>query len=242
LWKGENAPLGSNDIQTVDNNSWVTFGHSTLRQQVEEYPPSGQLALQRVLYALEFVLGIEYSPIIPTLATIFLGMMSESYVFTALREMAHHTTWYFPCNLPEHVAHGRAFLDVLSKLHPQSSTMLRDLGVSERFTQAIFQDLFVPLLPEEYVLRIVDIYTFEGSKVLFRFGVALVVLLLKEWNTETAVNSPANSETASAPAVTPADGEDCWKCLQEWTHSERFDFELLVRRSYGLHKRGVRKR
>jgi hypothetical protein len=252
LWLGEHAPLADSNIkrklgqgETVDSSAWVTFGHSKLLEEVKEYPPTGQLALQRVLYALEFVLGVEYAPMIPTLASILLGAMSESYVFTAIREMAHNSTWYWPCSLPEHVAYGRTFLDVLSKLHPGTAQAIHDLGVGQKFSDAIFQDFFMPLLPEIYCLRIMDIYTLEGSKVLFRFGVALAVLFHKEWKVDTGIASGSEGEASPVIAVSYSkeDAENWWARLVEWTKSsDHFDFDLVLKKAYGVHGKGVRKR
>ena len=51
----------------------------------------GAMAHQRVLMALErVVLGmVEYAPLLPVICALLLMSMSESYAFTAIREMAH---------------------------------------------------------------------------------------------------------------------------------------------------------
>ena len=248
LWHGENASLSRSsitnrisDYEAIVPNAWVTFGHTSLLDQINELPQSGRLALKRVLYSLEFVLGIEYAPMIPTLAMLFLGSMSQSYAFTAIREMAHHSTWYWPCSESEYFAHKRAFLDILSKLHPGTASAIQRCGIGERFTNAIFQDFFLPLLPESYVLRIVDIYTLEGSKVLFRLGVAIAVLFHKE--SKSDLTQSVMEETAeTSKASTMRSGEGWLEGLVEWTNSDKFDFELMLRKAYGVHGKGVRKR
>lgn len=265
LWTGENAPLAGSQLDDkVDMKRWSTFGNTEILSKVQSYPPQGQLALQRVLHALDYILGVEFAPMIPTLVTLFLSTMSQSYAFTAVREMAHHSNWYWPCSLSEHVAHERTFLDVLCKLHPSTAATIEHLDVGGRITEAIFRDFFLPLIPEENVFRIVDIYTLEGTKVLFRFGVALVVLYQKVWRNDgtqehgsggapggggavaalDASGPPTLTESESNASVAADErtGEDWWQGLLAWTHSTEFDWELLVRKAYGVHGRGVRKR
>jgi hypothetical protein len=201
----------------------VSFGHDTIWQQVEEYP--GKSALEKILFALSYVLGvIEYAPLVPSIASILLGFMSESYVFCAIREMEHHSTWYWASSKSEHVAYAKAFLDVLEKLHPFTAQNLHEQGMAEQYTQAIFQDFFQTLLLEDHVLRIMDIYTLEGSKVLFRFGVALIVLYQREWK-----------EHYSFEAKT------WWEGLVDFAQTN-LNFEVLLKKAYGVHGKGVRKR
>ena len=140
-------------------------------------------------------------------------------------------------------------------------TTIENLDIGTKLTDAIFQDLFIPLIPEENVFRIVDIYTLEGTKVLYRFGVALVVLYQKVWKNdgtppvqealsgsvgdssmESCSGPPALTESESNTSI-PDDrtGEDWWEGLVAWTHSTDFNWELLVRKAYGVHGRGVRK-
>jgi hypothetical protein len=250
LWMGENAPLSENALNISNMKGWATFGNKSLLTEVTKYPNSGQLALLRVLHALDFVLGVEYAPMIPTLAILFLSTMSQSYVFTAIREMAHHSSWYWPCSVAEHVAHERAFLDVLSKLHPGTGASLDKFGVGPRLTEAIFQNFFRTVLPEKCVWRIVDIYTLEGTKALFRFGVALAVLYQKYWKDVHAPPEEGGDEsTGSRPMSSGSsstgeevNGDDWWSGLVAWSHSDLFNWEFLVRKAYGVHGKGVRKR
>ena len=181
--------LWDNNITKQEDIQRVSFGHdeSSLWEPLEGY--AGKESLKNVLYALSFVLGgIEYAPLVPKLALLMLGFMSESYVFCSIREMAHNNTWYWASSQAEHIAYGRAFLDVLDRLHPHTSRNLIDHGMQHEYTQAIFQDFFTSLLQESHAVRIMDIYTLEGSKVLFRFGVALIVLYQQEWKEKYCYN------------------------------------------------------
>eukprot|EP00522_Entomoneis_paludosa_P017833 CAMPEP_0172462872 /NCGR_PEP_ID=MMETSP1065-20121228/45291_1 /TAXON_ID=265537 /ORGANISM="Amphiprora paludosa, Strain CCMP125" /LENGTH=63 /DNA_ID=CAMNT_0013218659 /DNA_START=40 /DNA_END=228 /DNA_ORIENTATION=- len=57
--------------------------------------------------------------------------MSESYAFTAVREMVHDTVWYFPTSRREHVAYCCTFSHILHKLHKQTAEYLEDRMVLE---------------------------------------------------------------------------------------------------------------
>jgi TBC1 domain family member 24 len=174
----------------------------------------GRLALRRVAIALERVLGVsDFAPLLPALAAVLLCSMSESYTFCAIREMGHAVTWFFPTSKLEHAA-----------------WCLEDRGVLDVDGLApILDDFFVGVLPFHCVQRVMDLYTLEGSKVLFRFGVALLVLYRKE---------------SAEQLITISNADEWWTTLRHWAHSSsshRFDFELLVRKAYGVHGRGIRK-
>lgn len=189
----------------------------------------GLLALKRILIALEEVLvGIEYAPLIPVLTAVLLTAMSESYAFCAIREMAHEAMYFFPVTPSEHVAWSRAFCDILTKLHKQTAKYLEDLGVlsDEHLKKYLFSDFFTEILPLRHVLRILDLYTLEGSKVIFRFGVVLLVLYKRHCSEENL-----NIQTAT----------DWWETMHQWTHSPRLDFDAVVRKAYGVHGSGPRK-
>lgn len=204
-----------------------SYGRSVTAKEVPNITAEGRMAVKRVLIGLELVLGMEYAPMIPVIAQLLLTAMSESYAFCAVREMAHQATYYFPCSNIEHEAWCRAFADVTRKLHPQTAVYLEDRGILDSAgLNPIFQDWFVGVLPMECVLRILDIYTLEGCKVLFRFGVALLVLYKIE---------------SSEQLLTISNADEWWNSLRLWTHSARFHFEGLVRKAYGVHGRGIRR-
>lgn len=192
-------------------------------------------ALERVLYALhKCVVGgiVDYAPLVPTLAATLLGYMSEPYVFYACREMYHHSTWYWATSRAEYVATHRAFADILQRLHPQTYATMREQEAVRPYCRAIFQDFFSSVLPEWMVYRLMDMYTLEGGKVLFRFGVALAVLYGKEYKSRYMYAS--------------TDPNKWWLGLVEYCHDttseEGLNFDLWVKKAYGVHGRGMRKR
>jgi hypothetical protein len=213
----------------------IVFGNDEVWTNLDEEKCTGNDAVKFVLYALHrSVLGgiIDYCPLLPTLVTILLGFMSESYVFYACREMYHHSAWFFAGSRSEHIATQRAFSDVLGRLHPHTLDTMKEQDVITQYTKEIFQNFFTNILPEGKVLRLMDIYSLEGNKVLFRFGVALAVLYGKEYKEHYMYAS--------------TDPNKWWLGLFDYCHGggdgQGLNFEVLVKKAYGVHGRGVRKR
>jgi hypothetical protein len=204
-----------NTLQEEDVKPML-FGNTTILDVTKDYV--GVNSLWRVLFALHSVLGVvEYAPLVPTIASILLGHMSESYVFCCIREMAHHNSWYWATSKAEHIAYQRGFLDILSKLHPSTAKSMKAEHMSETYASAIFTDFFQTILPEETVVRIMDIYTLEGTKVLFRIGVALAVLFQRQWK-----------DTYH--------GQDWWESLEDF--GSKLPLDLLLKKAYGVHGKG----
>lgn len=196
----------------------ILFGNTTVVNRTSSY--RGVEALWRVLFALHSVLGVvEFAPIVPSLTEVLLSHMSESYVFCAIREMAHHSAWYWATSKSELVANKKAFLDILTKLHPSTSNTMSDHVVSDDFATAIFADFFQTILPEGAVLRIMDIYTLEGMKMLFRVGIALAVLFHRQWKDGVY------------------QGQDWWKSLIHF--GTKLDINTLITKAYGVHGKGM---
>ncbi|CAB9497754.1 domain family member 24 [Seminavis robusta] len=262
--------ISSKDSNIHDETTWKDLNTPNFGNNLEKFlEPT--ITVKRVMIGVDQVLGvIEYSPILPTLCELLLSHMSESYVFCALREMAHAPNWYFPTYRREYAAWVNAFCDILERLHPTTANFYKLHGVWNVPGMApIFRDFFTDLLPKEYVLRILDIYTLEGSKVIFRFGVALLVLFKMDQSSNGSNNRLDSSDvfdsTRSVPEIeltgldSNKDGDnnnnddekeedvedqqqeqededfDVWEALKLWTHDERFNFEFLVKKAYGVH-------
>ena len=144
---------GTESIFVVTERLWKerpipTYGlvaGSEAYQKISGITDRGRMALKRVLIALEHVLGImEHAPMVPTLTALLLTTMSESYVFTAIREMAHDTAWFLPISKREHAGYCCAFRRIMFRLHEQTATYLDDRGILDVDSlHYIFRDLFV---------------------------------------------------------------------------------------------------
>jgi hypothetical protein len=228
-----------------------TFGHAALardpdqfiRQCFPEASAKGLASWKRVMLALDAVLSTggggmgaqggggggdnDAGPdAVPVLTALLLTCAPESYAFCAVREMAvHGRDHYLPATRRQARAVERAFCDVLRKLHSSTHEYLDDRGALDDLSP-LFRDMFVPLLPLQYAKWILDVYTLEGIKVIFRFGVAVLVLY--------KVYAHENLLTISR-------ADEWWNGLRHWAHSRHFDFELVVRKAYGVHGRGLRR-
>lgn len=266
-WESVLKQVFPNGAGDESNAVAPNFGNSTYQDYIGgPLPEYGQLALTRVLMALSHVVGLEYAPLLPPLAVISLSFMSESYAYCMLREMAHNSSFYFCVSPLEHVAWCRAFMDILGRLHPQTAQCLQDAhleGANGRYDglDPIFKNFFTPILKFVHVLRIMDIYTLEGYKVIFRFGVALLCMFKKDWKVRvfcvlrvcwlcnaisfSLITHPIPSITyftllsQTIEADTP---EEWWSQLREYTHSYAFSMDTLVRKAYGYHGNRARKR
>uniref|UniRef100_A0A8J9SS00 Oxidation resistance protein 1 n=1 Tax=Phaeodactylum tricornutum TaxID=2850 RepID=A0A8J9SS00_PHATR len=213
VWEALDAPTYGQDPRNP-----VYINHTTV---------NGTLAARKVLIALEQILGLEYAPLLPTVVHLCLTNMAESYAFCTVREMAQSASRYMPTTRREHLAFGKAFRDIVHKLHEKTAEYLEDRGLldPENLT-CIFQNMFIGILPMHLVLRLFDMYTLEGHKVLFRFGVALMVLYKME---------------AAEKLITISNHVEFWDHLKIWAHDPRFNFDFVVRKAYGVHGRLVRK-
>ena len=204
------------------------FGNTDHLDYLSDVKEKGRQALTHVLCALEHILGLDFCPLIPPLAGLFLRCMSESYAFGALREMAQNSSWYFPVTQVEHHAWCQAFCDILHRLHPATAASMRENGsLNPEGLAPIFKYFFLPILPPEMVLRIMDIYTFEGYKVIFRFGIALLCLFKRD---------------VVRDCLFIATPEQWWWQLREYTYSGMCPFEVLCQKAYGYHGNKNRKR
>jgi len=68
-----------------------------------------------------------------------------------------------------------AFKQLLQKTSPKTFSILQSMGALEdKYLDMIFADFFIELLPPEAVLRVIDSFLFEGVKVLYRYGLAII--------------------------------------------------------------------
>jgi TLD/Rab-GTPase-TBC domain len=246
----ENPEANPNEAQIWKDSKSPNFGND-----LEKYQRNIPIAMKRVLIGLDKVIGeIEYSPVLPTLCELMLTHMSESYVFCAVREMAHAPSWYFPTYRREYAAWVHAFCDILERLHPTTAKFYKSKGVWNVAGMApIFRDFFTTLLPREHALRILDLYTLEGSKVIFRFGVALLVLFkmnqgpkggiqffgnnkdILDSNRSVSEIELVDTSNKDEDEAGVEDNGDVWEALKLWTQDEQFNFEFVVKKAYGVH-------
>jgi len=179
----------------------------------------GVKAFTQVLLASRLQLGIEYCPLLPDLAALFLSVMPESYAYSTIREMSNASDYYFPMSKVQHYLWCKTFADMMRKMYPQAAVKMKVCGVlmTPDELDPIFRRFFVTILKREYVLRLVDMFTIEGYKVLFRLGTSILCLCC-----------------AYMSSVDLRNPETFWSAVKRITHSDKFQFYILVRQSYGF--------
>lgn len=223
---GEKGCHGDDDDDDDYNVAHMpTYGHQAPVTYLPGTTTPGRSATRRVLAALQHTVAFTYAPAVPKLAQLLLTHMSEAYAFCAIREMSH--AWYFPTSRKQQFAHGAAFRDILQRLHPATAEYLQDRGVfDDPEIKPIFVDLFLEILPHPCIMRIMDIYTLEGIKVIFRVGVSLLVLF------KIAIHEQL---------MTISNADEFWSALRTWTHHPHFQLNVVIRKAYGIHGRLLRR-
>lgn len=187
---------------------------------------NGVKALTKVLFAARLQLGIEYCPLLPDLAGLFLSVMPESYAYSIIREMSNNSEYYFPMTKVQHLAWCKTFADLMTKMYPQAASRMKGCGaLSIDGLSPIFQRFFISILKREHVLRLVDIYTIEGCKVIFRMGTVITCLCIAFMATTDFRNN-----------------DTFWSAVKRITHSHNFNFEVLLRQAYGFNGRRYKRR
>mmetsp|Transcript_22155 Transcript_22155/g.32719 ORF Transcript_22155/g.32719 Transcript_22155/m.32719 type:complete len:587 (+) Transcript_22155:61-1821(+) len=203
------------------------FGNTDhFQYQIGNISDEGKQGLAHVLCGIEQFVGLEFCPLLPPLCATFLRYMPAPYAFYALREMSHNSSNYFPITQLEHYGWCHAFANILKRLHPQTAASMEQNGsLTPEGLDPIFRHFFLPILPYDCVLKILDIYTLEGHKVIFRFGVALLCMFIKGYTGELITTS-----------------DQWWRSLREYSHSRTFRFDILCKKAYGYHGNRIRKR
>mmetsp|Transcript_29452 Transcript_29452/g.35859 ORF Transcript_29452/g.35859 Transcript_29452/m.35859 type:complete len:521 (-) Transcript_29452:211-1773(-) len=202
------------------------IGKEALEAAMEGATPRGRKAMKQVLCTVQHVLGVEYCPMLPDVAAVLLNCMPESYAYATIREMIDCPGTYLNLSRIDHYAWCKAFSDILKRFYPQTFSDMESIGAtSPDGLDPICKRFFVGLLQRKHVLRVMDMYTIEGTKLIFRVGLALISLYKK-----TMKNMAIKDSTS------------WWNQIREFTHSPNFHFNTVLRRAYNLHGSNLRRR
>lgn len=152
----------------------------------------------------------------------FHDSLKNSTHFTGSNTIASHV--FHPCvhryidPQPESYAASLSdFREILNSYSPKTYTSLFAIGALEdRFLDLLFQDLFIEILPPDVVLRIIDAFLLEGSKILHRYGLAIIRAYktqIKAGTYSTATNFWLAVKADAANAATKANTPMLYKVL-----------------------------
>ena len=81
----------------------------------------------------------------------------------------------------------------------------------------IFRRFFVGILKKEHIVKILDMYTLEGYKVIFRLG-SVTLCLAHAYMTPSELRS----------------ADSFWKGVKRVAHLKQFHFDILIKQAYGF--------
>lgn len=213
-------------VSPSEMESLLAHDHLMNQEGISERENMGIKALTLVLYTSKENLGIEYCPMLPDLAALLLSVQPESYAYATIREMKNCGNYYFPLSKIEHFSWCKTFTDILAKMYTKTALAMSSCGVlTPDGLDPIFRRFFVSILPREDVMKILDIYTIEGYKVIFRVGTALLCIA-HAYMTQDELTDP----------------DKFWNGVKRVTHSNFFRFDILVKQTYGFNGKKYRSR
>lgn len=185
----------------------------------------GIQSLTKVLHAARDSLGLEFCPLLPDLLCYLLSYMPESYAYATLRQMVQNdSSYYLPLSRVQYLAWCKTFADLMYKCFPQTASVMEGIGALDPIGLVpILKRLFTPLLRRKHVLRILDIYTYEGSHVIFRIGTTLCCL--------------AHAHLGALVREHCDNAAVFWEGVRRFTHSKHFKFDIFLQhQAYGVQK------
>jgi len=202
-----------------------TFGGSILSHNQYFLTAEGIEAAKRILV----VLGVEHPDLehvatLPALVFTLLHYMSEAEAYSVchvLTVSSYENVYlheggrlrrFFCTNEVVEQLYVAAFADLVRKNTPQLYERMVHINIRpEEFATDWFRTLFVTCLPFHFCLRIFDSFVTEGSRTLYRVGLALLTLLQTELLLCTSDDEFRNTLFKSGRSLTPAQASSLMK-------------------------------
>lgn len=122
-------------------------------------------------------------PSLDILISIISGVIDSIHIqfFMISHILSEIQTKYFGINPMTIATPAYVFKKLLWEFMPSTFKSLESIdGLSDKHLYEIFKNLFVHIFPHDLVLIIMDPFFFEGEKILFRYGLALIRLFKHE--------------------------------------------------------------
>ena len=121
-------------------------------------PEGGKQALTRVLCAVQQILGIEYCPLVPDIATVLLTHMPESYAYATIREMINDTSHFLPVCQKDYYSWCKTYYFFVKKMFPHAHKAMDLCGaLTVEGLDPIFKRFFKTILKPDVSLIFVNI-------------------------------------------------------------------------------------
>eukprot|EP00903_Cladosiphon_okamuranus_P022524 g20721.t1 len=184
----------------------------------------GRAAVRRLLVTIKHMQAIEWCPSLLDIVPVLLIYMPESCVYGVVDELWVMRPLFFPHSEGEFEAWAATFKNMVKDFFPQTSKEMSKCGADEpEHLSQILLRMFVPILPLRYLVVVWDAWFCEGSKVIFRYGLALLKMYKKRLKTLK---------------LKPGQGAQWWAKLRDWVHEPSFSFPELTSKAFNLRTRG----
>jgi len=174
--------LGQETLNQLIQHDYKEWNTSTIDKQSDAIPEKGVKSLTLILCTVHDILGIEYCPPLPDVATILLTHMPESYVFATIREMINDTSNFLPVCQKDYYSWCKTYAVIVKRMFPAHYKAMEECGALDpsKGLDPIFKRFFVTILKREDVLHFMDIFLIEGCKAIFRLALSLLQLISKK--------------------------------------------------------------
>ena len=124
-------------------------------------PDTGVKSLTLVLCAVHQVLGIEFCPLVPDIATILLTHMTESYAFATIRTILNDSSYFIPVSQKGHYSWCKTYKFFVRKMFPVRFKSMEKCGaLSPDGLDPIFKRFFTLILSRRVSLAAAIINAF----------------------------------------------------------------------------------
>lgn len=147
---------------------------------MSKYQPTDEVELidsvsKNLCYFLKNKKGVDTTFLNPLIRLIVKEMRRIDLTYLIIQDILDRPTKFVEPTYEGIFIVNSTFREMLKEYMPQTAVSLSRIGaLDDGYLNMMFVDLFVELLPEQQVLRIVDCYLLEGIKVLYRYGLALI--------------------------------------------------------------------
>ncbi|CAM9661879.1 unnamed protein product, partial [Laminaria digitata] len=184
-------------------------------------------AARRLLVTIKHMLAVDWAPSLLDIVPMLLIYMPESCVYGVVEELWSMKPLFFPHNEGEFASWAATFSNMVKDFFPETSKEMAKCGAdSPQYVGQILIRMFVPILPLKHLVVVWDAWFCEGSKVIFRYGLALLKMYKKR---------------LKALKLKAGQGGQWWSKLRDFVHEPSFSFQDLSARAFNLRtKSGLR--
>lgn len=195
------------------------FGAPTRFEDHAYLSEEGLLAAKRVLIATRHMIAADWCPALLDIAPMLLIFMPESCAYAVVEELWSERPLFFPATERETEVWSRTFVNLVQLFIPRVYKHAQVCGaLTPKDLRCLFQRIFVGVLPLRSLVKVWDAWLCEGSKVIYRYGLALLKVLC-----------------GKLELLRP--GDDWWAHIRDWTQDPSFCFDEVKKVAFSLRRK-----